>query len=284
MYLPVLLESEKHQELLNTLLSSTGKRLHKKILNISALWRQNRSNYDLADRLSHEAGLVLEKFKERVLADAIKTKKEIPLVLAESILNHSSSYIRANQLISLYKCSSLNNWFRYFFKFWTLIEMGDEIQKDLEKIFQQFNMKDVMNQYADEESLEYWNNLPDTITVYRGCSSTNVDGFSWTDDLSVAKQFATRRFKMISGDMLMAVRLYTSISNPKKSNEILKRLSTEDAYILKGTVNKDNSLIFINRGEHEFFSNRVVITDEYRITRLEDIEAYSDTDHYQQAS
>lgn len=45
----------------------------------------------------------------------------------------------------------------------------------------------------DEEELEYYNNLPDTMTVYRGVAKGRVRyGLSWTDDKEVALWFAKR--------------------------------------------------------------------------------------------
>ena len=45
----------------------------------------------------------------------------------------------------------------------------------------------------DKEDLEYWKNLPETITVWRGVSKGRIDlGLSWTDDKSKAEWFRSR--------------------------------------------------------------------------------------------
>jgi hypothetical protein len=41
-----------------------------------------------------------------------------------------------------------------------------------------------------EEDREWWDSLPDTLEVFRGCESNRVFGLSWTLDRAVAKNFA----------------------------------------------------------------------------------------------
>jgi len=37
---------------------------------------------------------------------------------------------------------------------------------------------------------EFYDSLPDLVTVYRGCSSSRVRGLAWTTDLDIARRFA----------------------------------------------------------------------------------------------
>jgi hypothetical protein len=42
----------------------------------------------------------------------------------------------------------------------------------------------------DTKQRRFFDKLPPTVTVYRGCSSDRIRGISWTTDLSVAERFA----------------------------------------------------------------------------------------------
>jgi len=41
-----------------------------------------------------------------------------------------------------------------------------------------------------DEDKEWWASLPNTLTIYRGCSRERIGGLSWTLDRKVAEQFA----------------------------------------------------------------------------------------------
>ena len=43
----------------------------------------------------------------------------------------------------------------------------------------------------DEAGGEFFDSLPDTVPIYRGCSKERVRGISWTTDRTVAKSFAS---------------------------------------------------------------------------------------------
>jgi hypothetical protein len=45
--------------------------------------------------------------------------------------------------------------------------------------------------FLDQESLERYLALPQTVTVYRGCDREHIDGVAWTTSKDVARFFAT---------------------------------------------------------------------------------------------
>ena len=44
--------------------------------------------------------------------------------------------------------------------------------------------------YSDDASRAFYDNLPDDVHVYRGCSRERIDGIAWTTDKSIAAGFA----------------------------------------------------------------------------------------------
>lgn len=83
----------------------------------------------------------------------------------------------------------------------------------------------------DEEELSYYNNLPDNVILYRGCSKYEVEGedsilgFSWTTERKVAEFFAFR-YRLIDTAVY-------SIEVPKKDIKaiFLERYEFEAIYL-----------------------------------------------------
>jgi len=75
-------------------------------------------------------------------------------------------------------------------------ELIREAWIDSENIHQGFdtwyNLIESYGVAMTEEDAEVYKNLPDQVTVYRGCSPLNEEGFSWSLDKEKAQWFATR--------------------------------------------------------------------------------------------
>lgn len=88
----------------------------------------------------------------------------------------------------------------------------------------------------DEDELEYFNALPEEVTIYHGTKHKGKMGISWTTNLNVAKFFATR-FGYEEGSIILQATVkkddilaftncrneYEAIINPKKIYNIKER-------------------------------------------------------------
>lgn len=272
MFFPHLVASSKFDEMLKGVLTEDGHESLSVVRGILEQWRdaQNNNKSDALIELHQSFQVEIERFKNQMISDANDYGTIIPKELAISILEHSSSVLRARQLVALHGCSTLANWFGYFFEYWTMVEMGDEVQEDLAEIFSQYNMAEVMSLYADEECLKAWQALPEMVTVYRGCSESSKDGFSWSMDLDVAKKFAKRRYSLYGGDVYMKIRMITSVVE-QEDIQRFSSLKPEPIYILVGQIKKEEALLFMSRGEKEIFTNLVSVTGEFEFTCEQEI-------------
>lgn len=84
------------------------------------------------------------------------------------------------------ECPSVNK------KFWLSMFTAPRFQK----------REAVENWFMDKEERALFKKLPETVTVYRGCSVNKVSGISWTTDKEKAKWFAMRyNFQNKSGPL-----------------------------------------------------------------------------------
>jgi hypothetical protein len=57
--------------------------------------------------------------------------------------------------------------------------------------------------YLSDANRAFWQTLPTSITVFRGCSRCRVDSLSWTTDKEVAKGFARGHRAIVVGDPVL---------------------------------------------------------------------------------
>lgn len=76
---------------------------------------------------------------------------------------------------------------------WTVIEnINNDINVSKAEINRWLNAAD-KSRFMEEEDRAVYDNLPDIVSVYRGCQTqSGVDGFSWTLDKNIATWFANR--------------------------------------------------------------------------------------------
>lgn len=275
MFFPALVATSEFDEMLKDVLTEDGHESLCVVRDILEQWRdaQNNSKSESMIGLHQDFQLQVERFKTQMISDASECGGKIPKEIALSILDHSTSVLRARYLVALKGCSVLSDWFEYFFDYWTLVEMGDEVKDDLKNIFDKLNMAEIMSLYANEECLKAWQALPDLITVYRGCSESSLDGYSWSLDLNEAKRFAKRRYSLYRGDAFMKIRMITSVVE-QEDIQRYSNLQPEPIYILVGQVKKENALLFLNRGEQEIFSGMVEVSGEYEFCSEEEIKDF----------
>ena len=113
-------------------------------------------------------------------------------------------------------------------KYWELLgnlytdaENLCEIQSQIRKLFK--SKRNEREYIMDEKERKKFASLPNVLNVYRGCSSMNMEGFSWTLDKKKAEWFANR----IAEDEI-------------------------DTLVIKGKCNKsDVTALFLGRKEKE---------------------------------
>lgn len=216
---------------------------------------------------------LFDQFKKELIICSVQTGKQLTLEVAEQIVNHSGSFIRGRLLVDIKNCLTKDEWFKLFFNYWSMIEIADEIIKDLKLIFENEDMYQIMKKYASKQDFKAYLNLPEKLTVYRGCSTNSVDGLSWTFDIKKAKFFAKRRFDLFSKNSFMIIRIISDIRCPEEQQKYLN-MPFEETYIAHATVDKKDCLFFDGRGESELFTCKADIYDSILFESLDDIDAY----------
>lgn len=211
----------------------------------------------------------IERFKTNLIAGLVSYNKQIPLDYAYSILSSSSSVLLPRYLCQLYSCSTKDDWIKMFIHHWRVVEFSDEIIQPMSDIMSNMDASHIMNNFANPKTKAAWDALPDTLTVYRGCSEKSKTGFSWSLNIDTAKKFAYRRFDLFNG-VIMKIRIISSLVEPSEKERYLG-LEKEEVYLLTGEVKKEDAILFLERGESEVFTTRVKVIDEKIISDLSDL-------------
>lgn len=116
-------------------------------------------------------------------------------------------------------------------KYW---ELASSIWTDSENInFNRSIWKNVLKSkrsgkeyFMEIEDRNYLENLPQTITVFRGCNEKNKNGLSWTTDREVAEKFAERFSTMSQGSTVLSKtinkkKIFAYLSSRSESEIIL---------------------------------------------------------------
>lgn len=216
---------------------------------------------------------LFDQFKKELIVCSKETNVQLKLSTAEQILHHSGSFTRGRLLVDIKPCLTRDEWIKLFFNYWSMIEIADELIDDLKAIFKNEDMSAIMKKYASKEDYKAYLDLPDILTVHRGCSTNSIDGLSWTTDFEKAKFFAKRRFDLFSKNSMMLIRILSDIRCPDEQQKYLT-LPFEETYIAHANVNKKDCLFFNDRGESEIFCFKTDIFDSTMFEDLGDIEAY----------
>lgn len=278
MFFPNLIMDKAFIQSTESVLSPEGVKTLSLVHELMNEWNvlQNNPTPESSDRIlqvHNEFHISVEAFKAQYVEDISAKGIKIPLSHAKSILKHSSSILRARYLVKFYNLLDESDWFKTFFDNWTLVEFGDEVIAAMYDIFRDKDISYIMQSYADPEVLAEWQQLPDMITVYRGCSENSKNGLSWSSDLEVAKFFASRRYDLFHG-MSMKIRMFTSVVDPSEKDFYLN-LKPETIYILVAQVKKEDALLFLNRKENEIFTTNAKILHEYALDSLTEIKSFS---------
>ena len=84
-----------------------------------------------------------------------------------------------------------------------MLYISNDNMVNTEEAYELFNEID-NTIFVDENDVNDFNALPDTITLYRGQNTEDLDGISWTTDYEMAKRFANRH-KMFIKDVEVGI-------------------------------------------------------------------------------
>jgi hypothetical protein len=111
---------------------------------------------------------------------------------ADEILIFEDSYSRLPTVIKLAKLMERKEWLRLLGDTWTGFDNVGAYQQLLLKATPFRAAKDgTVFDMMTEDELAAWRDLPDEVTVFRGCYKNNRDGLCWALDRAVAERFPT---------------------------------------------------------------------------------------------
>lgn len=130
----------------------------------------------------------------RLLADEIARAEAGRLMTrarAEQLLMYHDSYSRLGEIMRFSAIMSRRSWLRLLGEHWTgldnLFAWNDELRQLLPGRVTLLLM--------NEDERAAWCELPDIVTIYRGCSEVNLNGLSWSLCPEIASKFpALMRF------------------------------------------------------------------------------------------
>jgi|TARA_Y100000780_G_scaffold230062_1_gene251287 hypothetical protein len=110
----------------------------------------------------------------------------------ESAIQFCDSYTRLPELMKLYNpaTNDLSAWFQVLGDNWDCCDNIWRYRADLAKILGNASPEHIALMMTPKER-EALANLPDVITIYRGCYSWNDAGLSWSLSRDIAAQFPT---------------------------------------------------------------------------------------------
>jgi len=135
----------------------------------------------------------------RLLADEIARAEAGNLMTrarAEQLLMHHDSYGRLGEIMRFSAIMSRRSWLRLLGEEWTGLDNFFAWNDELRQLLPGRVTLLLMNK--DERAA--WRELPDIVTIYRGCSEVNLNGLSWSLCPEIASKFPTlARYKPPNG-------------------------------------------------------------------------------------
>lgn len=99
------------------------------------------------------------------------------------------SYTRLPTLMECYTPGN-KDWFLALGENWSVCDNVRDFKEELRQILSNAPANDV-HQMMTQEERKALEQLPDRITIYRGCYAWNRDGLSWSLSKDIAEQFTT---------------------------------------------------------------------------------------------
>lgn len=103
-------------------------------------------------------------------------------------LGDVGSHERAQLMYRKMSGSTAEDAHKWFVANWASCDKFYHIVDDIRDLLVDFNFS--VERLVLEEDREWWDALPNTLYIYRGCEEGRDNGLSWTLDRSVAETFA----------------------------------------------------------------------------------------------
>jgi hypothetical protein len=106
---------------------------------------------------------------------------------SEACLNLCGSFNRLVGMIRSVADQPPEIFWPVWLRHWSMIDGGGQYQSYMPDLFKR---KGSAHPYLEDDAKSYFESLPDTVSVYRGCDERFKDGVSWTASRKVAEFFA----------------------------------------------------------------------------------------------
>ncbi|MBS0213191.1 MAG: hypothetical protein JSR26_08455 [Proteobacteria bacterium] len=162
-----------------------------------------------------------------------------PLLTA---LQFAGSYTRAEALLRIYDRPDVmpdTEWFTRCGEAWVDCDNVGIYRKQFARIFRSASRNE-LNLMMDAKERAAWGDLPDMLTVFRGCYDFNRLGLSWTLSRDVALNFVTKFVRYVRPGYM--------------------------PLILTGRVHKSRVVLKLERNEQEVIAPRVRVVATMSVT------------------
>lgn len=160
-----------------------------------------------------------------------QTNEEVDSIL----MRWCNSYERLPNLMCVYDDMDKVRWLSAIGRHWSLFDNIAEYKSDLSWRFENITREE-LDLLMNKEELVFYEKLPKTLEIYRGCYVFNQDGLSWSLDKEIARGF-------------------TSLNRYKQKNKT--------PLLVSGLVSKKDVVINLDRREQE-----VIVFDVLKIKVL----------------
>jgi hypothetical protein len=153
--------------------------------------------------LSSPSNFVLELAKQRRALRRLEGDDYASAAIAY-IFRFFSSEKRAAEMLRLVSDTAPETSLKIFLAVWPscdLVSAADNAS--LHQLLAKASSQVSTAAYFSDANRAFWETLPSSNTVFRGCSRCRVDGFSWTTDKEVAKGFARGHRAIVVGDPVL---------------------------------------------------------------------------------
>ena len=142
----------------------------------------------------------------------------------EEILSYCDSFTRLPTILDLAFEMPFQEWLRLLGEEWTGC---DNISHHIDSLSEHFSFCEYpIRELMDADEQRVYNNLPDVLTIYRGCYANNKRGICWSMDRDVAEKFPFHlRYRQPGQPLLVKARV-------RKSDIIAVKLGRNEAEII----------------------------------------------------
>jgi hypothetical protein len=144
-------------------------------------WLEMHRRYAKAD--GHRGAL-----RKKLYRAKREGEREQIIELAESLIGLCTSERRCDEMFRCLYDQPADIFWPLWLSSWSMVDQSSQWHELMPHLFK---TKGSALRYYEAEARAFYDRLPDTITVYRGCDSRFVHGLCWTTDIERAKYFAT---------------------------------------------------------------------------------------------